>query len=138
MPKASAKKKLWTAFAEFIRLRDSPNGYGNCISCNKLMAYPNGEGYWQAGHYYPRSATYAGLYFDERNVNGQCAHCNKYLEGNAHGYRKGLIEKYGPGIIDELDLKKFTSPKKMYDFEYDALAKEYRKIVREMKKARGI
>lgn len=138
MTKSSSKKKLWRIFAEYIRLRDSPNGYGQCISCGKLVQYPNKTGVAHAGHYYPRSTTYSSLYFDERNVNLQCSHCNTYLEGNTEGYRRGLIAKYGSRVIDELDLKRSMKLKKIHSFQYDEMAKHYRKLVREMKKERGI
>jgi len=138
MAKMTAKQKCWKAFAEFIRLRDSENGYANCISCNKMVAYPNGTGALHAGHFYPRSTTYAALYFHERNVNGQCSHCNYFLEGNTEAYRKGLIRKYGDEIIDELDIIKLVGARKMHSFEYEAMAKHYRQLVRDMKKVRGI
>lgn len=138
MAKSTPKQKLWRAFAEFIRLRDAPNGHGQCISCGKLIPYPNETGRWHAGHYYPRSITYSTLYFDERNVNGQCRHCNTFLEGNTGGYLRGLVAKYGEKVIDEMDVVRACGLKKMYDYEYDELAKHYRKKVRGMKKERGI
>lgn len=138
MPKATAKKKLWKAFATYIRLRDAPNGYGNCISCNKMVAYPNDTGNWHAGHYYPRSVTYGTLYFDEYNVNGQCRHCNTYLEGNKQGYEKGLKRKYGQSVFDHFDLTRAVGVKKCHDFEYNEIAKHYRKLVRELKKKKGM
>jgi len=138
MAKSTSKQKLWKAFAEFIRLRDSKNGYGQCISCNKPVAYPNSHGNWHAGHFYPRSTTYGTLYFDERNVNGQCCHCNTYLEGNTEAYRRGLIHKYGEDVIANMDVVRACGMKKMYDYEYDELAKYYRGLVKEMKLKRGI
>ncbi len=138
MGKMTDKQKLWRIFAEFIRLRDAPDGYGNCVSCNKMVSYPNGTGAWHAGHFLPRSVTYNSVYFDERNVNGQCIHCNYFLEGNTEQYRKGLIRKYGEGIIDDLDVKRLTGISKMYPFEYQELTKMYRVKVKEMKKQRGI
>jgi len=134
MAKASAKQKCWKAFAAYIRLRDAPHGYGQCISCNKPVSYPNSTGNWHAGHFYPRSATYNSLYFDEHNVNGQCVHCNHYLEGNTEQYRKGLVLKYGEGIFDYFDKVRAGGLNKMYDFQYEMLAKRYRNFLKEMRK----
>ena len=136
--KAGSKKKLWKAFSEFIRLRDSEDGVGICISCGRFVAYPNKSGKWHAGHFYPRSTTYSYLYFDEKNVNGQCMHCNSYLEGNKQGYEEGLIKKYGDGILEELKNKKVTGLVGVLGHEYEELAKHYRGLVRQMKKEKGI
>lgn len=137
--KASAKSKLWRAFAEYIKLRDSEAGYANCISCGKEVEYPNSEGNLHAGHYYSRSVIFNTLYFCEKNVQSQCHYCNTYLEGNSPGFAKGLIAKYGEGIVEELEKKKAAGMlQKLYDHDYDEMAKEYREKVREIKKKRGI
>lgn len=60
-----------------------------------------------AGHYVPASRGNA-TYFDERNVNCQCYHCNINLSGNAPAYTLFLIRKYGPQIIEELNAKGAT------------------------------
>jgi len=135
---SKSKKNCWKAFAEYIRLRDAPDGYGMCISCNKPIPYPNGTGAWHAGHFYPRSTTYAALYFHEKNTNGQCRHCNTYLEGNTEMYRRGLIQKYGEGVIEELDVIKAMGSRKMLSIEYDEMAKHYRKLSKEIKAQRGL
>lgn len=137
MAKSTEKKKLWRAFAEFIRLRDAPDGYGACISCGKLILYPNDDGKWHAGHFLPRSITYNAVYFHEKNVNGQCRHCNTFLEGNTDAYREGLIKRYGEKVLEELDLARAIN-RKWYEWEYKELAKEYRRKVRVMKKERGL
>ncbi len=139
MAKASEKQKLWKAFAEYIRLRDSPDGIGTCISCKKMVSYPNSQGNWHAGHLWPRSVVYNALYFHPRNVNGQCSSCNTFLEGNSMKYREGLVERFGEGVIEELEQARAAGQgRKWYDHEYKELAADYRKKVREMKKARGI
>jgi len=139
MAKASEKQKLWKAFAEWIRLRDSEGGYGLCISCNKMVAYPNPDGMWHAGHLYPRSVTYNALYFDEMNVHGQCHFCNTHLEGNSMAFREGLIARYGEEVIEKLEKAKIMGQgRKWYDHEYKELAAEYRRKSREIKKERGI
>jgi len=140
MAKASEKAKCFTAFAEFIRLRDSdPNNMAECISCGKSVPYPNGNGDLNCGHYYPRSVVYAKLYFSEQNSHGQCVFCNLHLSGNVAEYRKGLIRRYGEEYVNELeDLKRMDTMTKLYDHDYKEMAKEYRKKSREIKKQRGI
>lgn len=122
---ASLKKSLWRRFSLYIRLRDSKDGYGKCISCGKIVPL---DGSFHAGHYYPKSTTYASLYFDEQNVNGQCNYCNRYLEGNKQGYAKGLVKKYGKDILDVLDIKKsFKSHWGVH--EYESLIEKYKQMV---------
>lgn len=120
---ASLRNKLRRPFNAFIRLRDTDeNGVGKCISCNKPIVYGDN---CQAGHYEPSSICFANLDFDEVNVNGQCIHCNKFLEGNKTGYAVGLIRKYGAGVLDQLKIKRrlgchWTA------FEYELLIGQYR------------
>jgi len=137
VPNASAKKKCWQAFAEFIRLRDASDGYGECISCGKKVEYPNSSGHWHCGHFYPRSTSPAALYFDEKNCNGQCSHCNVFLDGNEEGYGDGLIKRYGEGILQDLAELRLDKTR-MLNYEYDEKAAYYRELVRDMKKVRGI
>lgn len=131
------KKKLWKVFSEFIRIRDSQNGIGMCISCKKPVPYPNSTGAWHAGHYYPRSAKYSSLYFDEKNVNGQCSYCNTFLEGNKQGYRSGLIRKYGSEVLDYLDLGAYR-PVRRETYEYEILIDIYKEKIKILKKEKGL
>lgn len=99
-----AKKKAWTAFARFIRQRDS-----RCASCGGVTT--------EAGHYLHNSdkknQQLGGnkLWYSEINVNGQCGACNRWKSGNLAPYALFLEEKYGLGIIQEL-YKDFRTPKK--------------------------
>lgn len=139
MGKATEKQKLWKAFGEWIKLRDCPNGYGSCISCNKRLVYPNSDGSVHAGHLYPRSVVYNSLYFHPMNVHAQCMFCNTHLEGNTMEFRKGIVRKYGEAVLDELDLIKTKGMgQKWYDQDYKEKAAEYRKKSRELKKLYGL
>ena len=139
MGKASEKSKCWLAFAEWVKLRDCPNGIGNCISCNKVLRYPNSDGSAHAGHFYPRSVVYNNLYFHEMNVHTQCHFCNTHLEGNTLEYRKGMIRRYGEEVLEELDiLKSKQMAVKLYDHDFKEMAKDYRAKSRAMKKEYGI
>jgi len=117
---AKIKKLLWKKFSEYIRQRDSINGYGVCISCGK-------QDYWRymdAGHYIPKTAG-LNLYFDEKNVHCQCTYCNRWMHGNLSKYALALIKKYGKDILKELDKKRYTT-KKISIPEYQKLIEEYK------------
>jgi 5-methylcytosine-specific restriction endonuclease McrA len=94
-----AKDKLWSTFSQYIRIRDK----GRCFTCGvrkdwKLM---------QAGHFV-RAAQGGETWLDEVNVNAQCSGCNMFKQGEIAIYAARLEEKYGHGIIQELEKKKNT------------------------------
>lgn len=93
------KKKVWTLFSKYIRLRDSVNGYCKCCTCESHL--PIGE--MNAGHYIHGNTK--PTFFDERNVNAQCVRCNKWLSGRLNEYALFLENKYGVGILQELKIK---------------------------------
>lgn len=84
---SNLKKKLWKFFSEYIKKRDNYT----CITCGR---YAKGQG-MHSGHYIPRSIGGIALYFDERNVNAQCYHCNINLGGFGAKYKGAMIDKYG-------------------------------------------
>lgn len=84
-----------------------------------------------AGHYVNRS--HMSTRYDERNVHAQCRKCNRFDEGNQIGYTRGLIKKYGKGIIDELDVRKHSVSHKTL-IEYELLINHYKVEVAELKK----
>lgn len=95
------QKKAVKIFNEFIRLRDSDeNGNFICIACGK----PKPKGQLQAGHYYP-SGQNPVVRLDERNVNGECVHCNYYSGEHLIWYKKRLIEKIGSEELESLEMK---------------------------------
>lgn len=49
--------------------------------------------------------------WDERNVNAQCVECNRYGGGNPEGYRRGLVNKYGPEVVEELEARRHATVK---------------------------
>lgn len=106
------RKKTQAKFNEFIRMRDSVEWdfeYFECISCPPAKAMKPKRGRnMHAGHYHHFSVSSA-LTFDEVNINGQCNFCNRTSGANPEvfeGYKKGLIKRYGPGVVNYLDSKK--------------------------------
>lgn len=113
------KKKVWQAFAAYIRRRDP-----KCVTCGAPTT--------EAGHYKhnsERSQSFGGnaLWYDERNVNGQCAKCNRWMSSNPVPYALFLEEKYGMGILQELN-KLWQTPKKWTREELEAVYNRYRDL----------
>lgn len=83
------KNKLLTILQKYARLRDSDEyGYGNCISCGKREHYKQANG----GHFISRAKNQTA--FCLWNINFQCVHCNKHLNGNLKEYEKAIVIKY--------------------------------------------
>jgi len=116
--------KLDNIFSLFIRQRDCPDGIGECISCGKIITPKTCD----AGHYINRK--HLSTRFSEINVNAQCRECNRFDEGNAVGYHFGLELKYGEGTVKKLLAAKMQTVK-FSQFEIDAMAKHYKKLVNE-------
>ena len=97
------KKQADTAFAKYIRYRDSeltPLGWvGRCITCNHY--YPIEQ--LQCGHF--QSRRFNSTRFDEENCNGQCVGCNVFRYGEQYKYAKALDMKYGDGTAEKLARK---------------------------------
>lgn len=107
-PIKAFKKHAWETISRFVRNRDP-----YCVTC--LMEgkqTPTSE----AGHYRHNSERKAdlggnALWYDLRNLNGQCSRCNRYLSGNLDKYGLYLETKYGFGILQELNVL-YQTPKK--------------------------
>lgn len=124
---ANLKATLDRWFSIFIRLRDSDaNGYGRCISCGKVVHWREAD----CGHFINRR--HMNTRYDERNCNLQCRSCNRFDEGNNIGYMRGLVRKYGEGVIEQLHVKKQLY-RKYDEFEYRTLIQFYKNKVKELK-----
>ncbi len=120
------KAKLDRVFAKFIKARDSDGDFFTCICCKKVKSISQ----FNACHYHSRR--YLSLRWDEKNVNGGCIHCNKYLSGNIQAYTRGLEMKYGKQVIEWLLIKK-NNTMKLSRFEYQILIEVYEKKLKELK-----
>lgn len=119
-------------FSKFIRIRDADdNGYVACIACGRLKHWTKVD----CGHFIKRQ--FKATRYNEKNCNAQCKYCNGPLQGNDINYAKGLIKKYGPGIIEWLEIaKRNTIP--MGKFELKIIADHYKKKFNELKKEKGL
>ena len=119
-------------FSKFIRIRDADSqGIVYCISCGNPVLWKKAD----AGHFIKRQ--HKARRFDEKNVNGQCRHCNYYEQGNDINYAKGLDKKYGTGIIEELELAK-SNTLPLGKFELKIIADYYHQRFNELKKEKGL
>ena len=117
------------AFNEFIRTRDQAAGH-LCISSGKPLDWSGNA--VDAGHY--RSVGSAPhLRFDERNCHAQSKQDNRFLSGNAVGYRIGLIARIGQEAVDSLESDQ--SVRKYTVDEIKAIKADYRAKTRELKRA---
>ena len=118
-------------FSKFIRLRDADDtGILNCISCGIPVHWKNAD----AGHFIKRQ--FMSLRFNEKNVNGQCRKCNWLLQGNDIEYAKGLVKKYGKGILEQLVATKHRTTH-TGRFELKHIADYYRDKFNQLKKLKG-
>jgi hypothetical protein len=125
-------KKLWKAFSEFIRLRDSnEHGIVYCITCGSPRNWKGVD----AGHGIGRQ--HLSTKFHEQNNHGQCKPCNGFEAGQRDIYRIRVDQKYGPGTWDKLILISRQTCKRS-QFEIDVMEKYYKQEVVKLKKLKGI
>ena len=130
--KNTLKTKLDRIFSLYIRLRDaSPQGYTRCISCGKIIPWKEAD----CGHFVNRS--HMATRYNEKNCNAQCRSCNRFDEGNNIGYVRGLIKKYGQGVIEELEVLKHRESR-WTEFEYKAMIDYYNQKVKKLHEDKGI
>ncbi len=101
-------------FNKFIRLRDSENGFGVCISSGQRLKVPSLNA--QAGHFYS-AGKYPELRFNEDNVHLQGKSDNYFNGGNLLEYRKNLIKKIGVERVEKLDYIVDISKRKPYKID---------------------
>lgn len=101
-------KKLDAVFSQYIRLKNSVDGYATCFTCGK-------KDHWkklQNGHF--QSRKHYATRWDEQNCQVQCAGCNVFRYGEQFLFAKYLDERFYGGLSDELYFKskqivKFTN-----------------------------
>jgi hypothetical protein len=122
--RAALKNKLDRIFSTYVRLRDSNNGYGRCISCGKIVHWKDAD----AGHLVNRS--HLSLRWNEMNVNLQCRYCNRFKEGEGANYTMNLINKYGKEKVEYM-LSHKHQVSRIGDFEAEQLIKYYQEKIKE-------
>jgi hypothetical protein len=75
------------------------------------------------GHFIPKSLGLA-VYFLETNTAAQCQKCNLTYQGNQYEFALALKERYGDGIISELNEIQ-RSFRKIPAWEYEEMIEKY-------------
>lgn len=121
------KKKAWEAFSEYIRRRDSSNGYAKCCTCEVIDEWR----YLQAGHFV--AGRNNSILFREDNCHAQCVGCN-FFGKNSKSYGKYyqfMKDRYGAERIDELIL--LSNRVLLYTQEdFERIAEEYKNKVKQL------
>lgn len=128
------KKKTWTSFSKYIRIRDALKTTGGiekviCCSCQKeYNAF--GKPCVQAGHFIP--GRIYSILFEPTCVAAQCYNCNVNLKSNWVGYYEFMLRTYGMEEITRLiELSKtkvkFTIPE--FEMMRDLFEGLYRKML---------
>ena len=118
-------KKLQKVFNEYIRKRDEDKP---CISC--LQYFDKKD----AGHFFAVSG-YSGLRFDEFNVNGECARCNRFDESHLIGYAENLKKRIGEEEYANLKMRAEEYKRNGYKFgrvELREMIEEYKNKINEL------
>lgn len=130
---SKVKKKTWDIFSIYVRRRDclkttGCKDWGLCITCGKRYHFK----LLQAGHFI--AGRNNAVLFSEEGVHAQCYNCNINLKGNTLKYRRKIIEMYGEGYDEFLEVEsekivKYSIP------ELEEMAEHYRG---EIKKLEGL
>lgn len=119
-------RKADSVFSIYIRRKDSIGNVARCVTCGKQDHYKS----MQNGHYVSRRKM--SLRYDEMNCNVQCPNCNMNLGGNLANYRKYLIEKYGVGRVEALEIRGKMSGK-ITTVEIEHVISKYENLLKKMK-----
>ena len=84
---------------EYIRIRDKDLP---CVSCGNFALDSGSGGAYDAGHYFSRGA-HPSVRFDCRNIHKQCKKCNRWLSGNIHQYKDGILTRISENDFKELE-----------------------------------
>jgi len=109
------KKTLQKEINELARMIDKHCEYTSCIDCDKDLTNQI------HGSHYKNVQGHENIRFNLLNIHSSRSECNKYHGGRKEGYEKGIFQRYGQEVlneIEELDIKyksmHFTN-KEIYD-----------------------
>jgi hypothetical protein len=112
-----AKTKAWTAISRYVRSIEK-----QCCTCGKPTS---AAGHWKHNGDKPNNNLGGNeLWYDIRNIHGQCFYCNNFQSGNLSEYSIFLENKYGAGILQELQ-HLYNTPRKWTIEEILAVAELY-------------
>ena len=116
-------KKLDQLCRKILLIRDRRHGdLFCCISCKRLLPLDTA----QVGHYISRR--YEAVRWDLRNINLQCASCNKWQSGNLVEYRKSLVAIHGEKEVSRIETFYRDSPGYTV-FDLQLMVERYKEIL---------
>jgi len=125
--KKSIEKRLDKVFSEYVRKKETKNGWGKCVSCGTPKSYEQLD----AGHFINRK--WRATRWLEENVHIQCIACNRFGEGDAAGYALYMLGRYGQKKVEYLQaLSRETA--KFTDSEGELMIKDFRQKLDELNK----
>lgn len=125
------KKEAQEAVNAWVRLRDAGKG---CFVCGAFLQLGGLGGGFDAGHIRSRSQA-DHLRYDERNVHGQCKHCNAPGATKDHVMREAAARLLGQEAANAL-----YADNRVHKWQRDELRQirdTYRAKARQMKKERA-
>lgn len=122
-------KKAEKLVNEYIRLRDSQDGFFTCIACLKVLPVSS----MNAGHFIPVSKS-SNLRFHEDNISGECQGCNCFDRSHLVGYTLNLIKKIGQERVDWLQANRHIV-KRWNKSELLEVIETYKQKLEQLKKA---
>jgi len=126
------KETAWKWFAKYIRLRDALKTtgdvlYAKCVTCGEIKPIEEMD----AGH--GIAGRMNAVLFNEDIVRCQCRICNRAGGGELQMFKKVLIDEFGQDKWDYWQSTK-NDPVKYTDFDYEQIAKIYRRKYKELGK----
>lgn len=110
------KRSLDEIYSKFIR-QSAANHEGNVLCyCGVYVPWQESDN----SHYIPRGCL--ALRYDPRNTHPSCHRCNRFMGGNLQAYSIFLEEKYGSGILQQLEKDRRQTIK---NFPFEEKIKEY-------------
>lgn len=111
------KKTLQNEINKLARMIDEHCNYKNCIDCGKELDYTKQID----GSHRHNVQGNENIRFNLLNIHSARSECNQHHGGRKEGYIKGLTERYGENVTEEIEnlskkypLSKFTN-KQIYE-----------------------
>lgn len=124
--------RLDKVFSDYIRLRDMDEfGLCQCITCGRRFGWHDMD----AGHFIQRDRKRTR--WDERNVNAQCKHCNRFRSGMQYQHGINIDKKHGKGTAEILSILGTERCVKVSVDWLELMIVEYREKVKRLKHAKG-
>jgi hypothetical protein len=120
-------------FSVYIRLRDSHDGWCQCITCSRIFWWTDGD----CGHFVTRN--HPMTRFSEANCHAQCKACNNYKKGEQYLHGRAIDDKCGDGAADYLvALGRVRGQRVHGKLCLADIAKEYRIKAKKMANEKGV